>query len=715
MHVKNKALALVSLIILCLSGFFLFQGISRQNREIESMLAQEEKILDITIGNIERYALHIYRVKIKQLLENNPAIGAAFAERDRDVLYRRALPLYDDLREENEHFHAWDFNLPDGTVFLRVQKPELYGDDISKSRAIVQRVHESRKQQAGYDIGKHGAIYWVAQPVFHDGEYVGATEFGVPVRQLVDALRGKFLTEVATLVKASRWHRATFVDKGYRLFGDYVLMTHGSSAYSLIPDDFVFSPECDQEIVLEGRTHILHKCSVLRDFKGDPVGSILVLRDISGMEAERKRFIAVALALTGALFCASFAVLYVSFGALIGNLENYAEKNRVAREEVEEARSKLEVRVRERTADLRSINEAMQMEIAARAKVEEALRDSHERLLLVLDGLDANVYVADMESYDILFINKAAKENFGDIVGRKCWETIQSGQSGPCAFCTNRQLVDSEGNPAGASTWEFRNADQGKWYIIQDRAIRWADGKLVRLAIATDITGRKQAEEKIRASLREKEVLLKEIHHRVKNNMQIISSLLNLESAAAGAEGEKDIFRDSQSRIRAMALVHEKLYQSGDIANINFQDYIENMIRSLYALYDADRERIRPVIRAEGVALGIDTAIPCGLIINELVTNSLRHAFPEGRAGEIRISVRQSTSGDGGKKSYELIVRDDGVGVPASVSLHDAGTLGLQLVTGLAEHQLQGKAHLERNGGAAFSVRFRELQYKGRT
>lgn len=715
MHVKNKALALVSLIILCLSGFFLFQGIYRHDREVESMIAKEEEVIDGAIADIERYSFHSYRVKIKQIVENNHDLRAAFARRDRDLLVKHAGPIYEDLQEENAHFHAWDFNEPDGRVFLRVQRPELHGDNIWETRAIIQRVHESREPQDGYDIGKHGPIYWVAHPVFHGGGYAGATEFGIPALQLVEALKKKFHAEVAILVKTSLWHQASLVKQGYRSFGEHILMSDKDSAYSLIPEDFSFSPPGDQEIILGDRDFILHSCSVLRDFRGDPVGNILVLQDVSEKTAERKRFIAVALGVTGLLFSASFAVLFFSFGGLIGNLEEYAEENRKAREEVEDARGRLEHRVRQRTADLQSINQALEMEISARAKVEEALRESHERLLLVLDGLDANVYVADMETYEILFINKAARENFGDIVGRKCWETIQSGQVGPCAFCTNRQLLDGEGKPSGTSIWEFKNEDQGKWYIIQDRAIRWVDGRTVRLAIATDITGRKLTEEKVRASLQEKEVLLKEIHHRVKNNMQIISSLLNLEAAAAGTEGDRDIFRDSQSRIRAMALVHEKLYQSHDLANINFREYIEDLIRTLYALYNADRGKVRTVVMAEGVTMGIDTAILCGLIVNELVTNSLRHAFPEGKTGEIRISLEQSGGGEGKREAYRLVVQDDGVGVPAVISLRDAGTLGLQLVTGLAEHQLQGKVSLERNGGARFTIQFQELAYRGRT
>jgi PAS domain S-box-containing protein len=715
MHVKNKALALVSLIILILAGFFLVQGIARQDREIESLIAQEEEVIDSTISTVEKYSLHIYQIRIRRLAEKNLELQEAFADRDRDRLFRVVRPIYEGLKEENRFFHAWDFNLPDGTVFLRVQKPGLHGDDIGRSRAIVRQVHEDQKPHSGYDVGKHGMMYWTAQPVFREGEYLGAMEFGVPATQLVEVLRERFQAEVAVIVRADRWHKATLIGEGHRHFDDYVLMTEGSTVYGQIPDDFIFSLDDDQEVQLAGKVHILHNCAVLRDSAGDRVGNILVLQDISEKAADKRRFIALTLSLTGMLLAVSFAVLYFSFGTLIGNLEDYAEENRKAREEVEGARRGLEDRVRERTADLEKTNVELEREITERARVEEALRETHERLLLVLDGLDANVYVADMETHEVLFVNRSAREFFGDIVGRKCWQTIQTGQSGPCAFCTNARLVDGEGRPTGSCAWEFENAERGRWHSIRDRAIEWVDGRVVRLAIITDITERKLSEERVHASLREKEVLLKEIHHRVKNNMQIISSLLNLESASACHDDERDIFRESQSRIKAMALIHEKLYQSADITDIDFQDYLESLVGSLYDLYGVSRERVGTDVDARGVVLGIDTAVLCGLIVNELVSNSLRHGFPDGRAGAIAIAVTPGSPGEEVGKEFSLVVRDNGVGLPAGVTPGNAGTLGLQLVTMLAEHQLRGKVSLARNGGAEFSVSFQELHYRRRT
>ena len=136
-------------------------------------------------------------------------------------------------------------------------------------------------------------------------------------------------------------------------------------------------------------------------------------------------------------------------------------------------------------------------EIRRRKKAEAVMKESHERLFTILNGLDAIVYVADIETYELLFVNKFVEDNFGNIVGQPCWKFIQSGQSGPCAFCTNSKLLDAGGNPAGIYNWEFRNTGNGHWYDIRDRALQWVDGRIVRLEIATDITRRKQAEAKI--------------------------------------------------------------------------------------------------------------------------------------------------------------------------------------------------------------------------
>jgi two-component sensor histidine kinase len=224
-----------------------------------------------------------------------------------------------------------------------------------------------------------------------------------------------------------------------------------------------------------------------------------------------------------------------------------------------------------------------------------------------------------------------------------------------------------------------------------------------------DITPRKQAEEALRASLHEKEILLKEIHHRVKNNMQVISSLLSLQSRHLTDKAAIEMFRESQQRIRSMALVHEKLYQSKDLSRIDFSKYIESLIMFLFHSYRVNSDLVRMKTEVRNVLLDINSAIPCGLIINELVMNALKHAFPGGRKGEIIVSLRPS-----GDDRFILSVSDDGVGFPAGLDFHKTETLGMQLVTMLVD-QLDGTISLERKRGTRFEVVFRELKYKQRT
>ncbi len=216
--------------------------------------------------------------------------------------------------------------------------------------------------------------------------------------------------------------------------------------------------------------------------------------------------------------------------------------------------------------------------------------------------------------------------------------------------------------------------------------------------IATDIY-RKQTQDQIKASLREKEVLLNEIHHRVKNNMQIISSLLRLQSKSVKNKKVLDMYKVGQNRIKSMALVHESLYKSNDLAKIDFSDYSNNLVTHLLSIYFTKESRIKVIQDVQNVFLDINRAIPCGLLINELVTNSLRHAF--GQNGNEKICI--TISEEDGK--YFLMVKDNGKGFPDKLDFQDTDTLGLQIVNDLVK-QLDGKISLNRKGGTAFTIKF---------
>lgn len=219
---------------------------------------------------------------------------------------------------------------------------------------------------------------------------------------------------------------------------------------------------------------------------------------------------------------------------------------------------------------------------------------------------------------------------------------------------------------------------------------------------------RKLIEERMRDSLEEKEVLLREIHHRVKNNMQVISSLLNLQSGTLADRRYREMFDDSKNRIRAMALVHEKLYQTQDIAKIDINDYISSLASGLFMFYGVSASHIELSIDAADIVLGIDTAIPCGLIINELLTNALKYAFPDGRKGMIRIAVKKDEGAINSGTMYTLSVKDNGIGLQEGFDFRDSKSLGLLLVTSLAEHQLQGSMNVTRQNGTEFHIIFRD-------
>lgn len=234
-------------------------------------------------------------------------------------------------------------------------------------------------------------------------------------------------------------------------------------------------------------------------------------------------------------------------------------------------------------------------------------------------------------------------------------------------------------------------------------------GRPYMFAALRDISERKAAEEKINTSLKEKEILLREIHHRVKNNMQIISSLLNLQSMLLSNKKDIDMLKDSQNRIKAMSLIHEKLYRSEDLANIDIKDYITDLTRNIMQFFQAATSNVTLDINVEKIWLGIDTAIPCGLIINELTSNSLKYAFPEGGKGVISIILEKA-----GEDKIVLDVSDNGVGIPEDIDFRNTKTLGLQLVTTLSENQLKGTLELDRSNGTRFRITFEEVKYKQR-
>jgi two-component sensor histidine kinase len=230
--------------------------------------------------------------------------------------------------------------------------------------------------------------------------------------------------------------------------------------------------------------------------------------------------------------------------------------------------------------------------------------------------------------------------------------------------------------------------------------IRTAELSQTNEQLIKEIMERKRTESQLKDSLQQKDMLLKEVHHRVKNNLQIISSLLNLQLERSGKGDAYQALRSSQDRIRTIALVHEKLYQSRDLGKINIADYLESLARSLFVSYGVDSSAVRLQMDAQPVYMDMDRAIPCGMLVYELLSNSLKYAFPKGRKGRIRLSLGTTTD-----QRTRLEIRDDGVGLPEGFDYRRTDSLGFQLVCRLAD-QLRGELHYDGANGTTFEVTF---------
>jgi PAS domain S-box-containing protein len=268
----------------------------------------------------------------------------------------------------------------------------------------------------------------------------------------------------------------------------------------------------------------------------------------------------------------------------------------------------------------------------------------------------------------------------------------------------------------GSSKGELRLARPGGGVVpvmISVRAVEEEAAESTFTVVATDLSAIQEAqaalqaandrlsasERQLRASLREKDVLLREAHHRVKNNLQVISSMLHLQSRYVADEAARDALRESRGRVRTIALVHEELYRSSDMGSIDLGAYLQSLVRGIVAAYDASVRGIAVEVPSASARVGVDTAMHCGLVVHELVTNAFKHAFPGGRRGRITIALRRE--GD----DHVLSVTDDGVGFPDGLDVRATQTLGLQLVRSLAE-QLGGSVTMTRGAGTAVAVRF---------
>jgi PAS domain S-box-containing protein len=380
-------------------------------------------------------------------------------------------------------------------------------------------------------------------------------------------------------------------------------------------------------------------------------------------------------------------------------------------------------------------------DITRRKQAEEAQRLERSNLEIITQNIGAGLAIISND-YRTIWANKVLQDIFGNCIGAVCHATFNL-RDEICPGCGVREIFERGKEKvvheqigkdrAGNIIWsqiiatpirdhngcitsvlelvipitELKLAEDGLRKARDELEIRILErtSELLKLneMLQAEIVAHKCTEDNLDVALKEKEALIREVHHRVKNNLQVISSLLYLQSKKTGDKNTFEIFRDSQTRVKSMALIHEKLYKSENLALIDFSEYIKNLVDYLFDSYKITHNGIGLTINADKVVLEMDTAIPCGLITNELVSNSLKHAFPENRKGEIKIELSRLKD-----NNIKLVVSDNGIGLKADYD--KTGTLGMQLVNTLVK-QIDGELRLDTCFGTRFEIIFKEAKY----
>jgi PAS domain S-box-containing protein len=334
-----------------------------------------------------------------------------------------------------------------------------------------------------------------------------------------------------------------------------------------------------------------------------------------------------------------------------------------------------------------------------------ALAESEARFRQLFDSVNDGIALRDARTFELLDANRRLCDMWGYTLDELqslplgslgAYESVEERRARLIAYYTQA----AQDTPS-LFQWPARKKDGSTFWVELNVTKITVGTRECLLSVVRDITERKHAEERVRASLEEKEVLLKEIHHRVKNNLQIVSSLLYLQAARTEHAGAVSALRESRNRVRSMALIHERLYQSPNLASVDMGEYTRNLVSDLRHTLRITENTVGLALSIEDIPLGVTEAIPCALIINELVSNALRHAFPEGRAGEITIRLTREEN-----DTFTLVVSDNGVGFPEYVDFRNSPSLGLTLINSLVK-QLEGTIELARGGGTTFTINFR--------
>ncbi len=315
-NIRFKAILLVITIIVFLSSIFLLLGIKHQKETMTHLIEDKKTMTMFAAQNIQEYIFKPYKKRIISLATTKKKVIAAFAKQDRKALKQSASLFYDTIKAENKFFYTMHFILPDGTSFLRMHRPDVYGDNISKIRPLVMLVHTRKKQMSGFEVGRLGLFYRIIQPVFFNKKYIGALGFGIHYEQLMENLKKNVSPNVAIAIKKTSWLKADLVVKEKKDIGDYFLLPMGSNIFKNIKKD-IFTKDGLEQVQMGNKTYSIFSDIALKNHRHETIAKVFVALDISKEIRSTNRFILNVILLTLALLLIAALILYFSFGKLL--------------------------------------------------------------------------------------------------------------------------------------------------------------------------------------------------------------------------------------------------------------------------------------------------------------------------------------------------------------------------------------------------------------
>lgn len=343
-------------------------------------------------------------------------------------------------------------------------------------------------------------------------------------------------------------------------------------------------------------------------------------------------------------------------------------------------------------------------------RVQRALAESEARLRAAARNLEGVLYILDADLRFMLSLGTrlaalGLEEN--EVVGTTLYDFLATDDPDHPLVARHRAALTGE-------VVSMESAHGGVTFLTTLSPLTGDDGTVTGIVgLALDITDRREMEERVRDALDEKTQLLRELYHRTKNNMQVITSMLTLQAGRSESDEVRAVLAENTARIRSMALVHEMLYQSNDLSRINLAEYLRRLVAAVAETYYDASGRVRMSVDAADIPVLIDTAVPCGMVVSELLSNAFKHAFPEGESGEVSIKLRHD-AGKTATGSIVLRVADNGVGLPDGLDVRTAESIGIQTMTMIVEHQLQGSISFDGHEGTRCEIRFSDDQYRER-